>query len=187
MKALEAIQPPDQHLRVIPYFCSNLAGEEKRPKYETVLRAIALKLSFKLDLSVAETAQILHSKATSGLREQPTPSMWRYDLLHKLLEEEPISSIVIILIDGLDECSSIPDTQKVLSLIVELLVNYPQVYFLCSSQQHIEVPIYFNEQMLSRVDVRPEDSRDDMMRFIKHEVAFRKIDVHLKKECIFCL
>lgn len=53
--------------------------------------------------------------------------------------------------------------------------------------QQIEVPTYFNEQMLSRVDVRPEDTRDDMMRFIKHEVAFRKIDVHLKKECIFCL
>jgi hypothetical protein len=177
------MKPNDQDFRVIPYFCSALAGEEKRPTYETVLRGMARKLSYLPDLSIATVARQFHGRAMKGLQESLSPGSWRDDLLFELLKGEPR---VILFLDGLDECNSVSDIQEVLQLMKDILEKFPQVYLLCSSQQHVEVDKYFSGQSVYEVNVQQQDTMEDMKNFIENEIRFRKTDVSLS-ECIFCM
>jgi hypothetical protein len=179
LRELEAIQLPEEPLRVIPYFCSGRVTDDKKPTYETVIRAIACKLSWMPDFSVAQPAKELYNRRTQGYETQASHDEW-VKLLDDLLTGD---SKVVILVDALDAISTDHDGELFLEHMEKVIKDHPQIYFLFSSHANVRVQHYFSPDVLLEVEVKPTATVGDMVEFIKAKIEFRKPK---EKDSIFC-
>lgn len=176
-------------LRIVPYFCTAKKNDSTRPSFETIVRAVARKLSWRPDFSVAQPAQELYGKATQGLPEATTTTGWKKllkDVIRGTSSELPPSRHIVILVDALDECASIEDIEMFLEYMPDILVEFPRIYFLCSSRQHVDVDSKLDLEKY-QIDVTPGSTNDEMTHFIDKEICFRRTKLQVSsKKPIFC-
>jgi hypothetical protein len=178
------IHSQSKALRIIPYFCTTLAGQTKRPNYQIIIRSITQKLALLPDFTLAQLAQDRYNKAQRPPKKKLEEEDWE-KLLKNLVKQEINSSKIVFLVDALDKCdSSSPSAaERLLRFFKELVNEYPHVYFLCSSHPHVPVGTYFETETVYNVDAIPSVTGEEMENFIDTEIKSRKADI---KDSIFC-
>lgn len=175
----------DNALRIIPYFCTASKDGLKRPNYETIIRSLAQKLSWKPDYTVAQLALTMHNDFTTGTQPLVPRPRWE-KLLEDLISEIPKESVVVFLVDALDECSSEDDYGKFLEFMSKMVQKFANIQILLSSRQHINVQRYYKESLLYDVEVLPERTEPDMERHIAGEIQRRRPKEYNDRESVFC-
>ena len=183
LKALEAIQRPEECFRIVTYYCDGRAGDNTRPTYEIVIRAIIQKLSFRPDLSLDPIAQLRYNTARLPMAGSLSIQDWE-QLLDDILAGSPPSLGIIILVDALDECSKREDHEKFLDFMGNILSKYRQVRLLCTSRQHVRVQRYLERTGLHVVSVMPAATAADVAQFINIEIVDRRAKIG--DESVFC-
>lgn len=175
--------------RVVSYFCSARAGME-RPTYEIIIRTIARKLSLlpnhSLDPEIPSEYHKIHDQ-TEGTEPELPISFWE-ELCRGLIERSQQFAKLIILIDALDECSTVEDAEHFTQFMRNTLGKCLNVHFLCTSRQHINVGKYLPSKFYKH-DISVEDTKIDLETFIHKEFDHRKNEQNDWDEdfkCVFC-
>lgn len=141
------------------------------------------------DFKLAGPAEVLHDKATSGLKQSPTIKDWKQlllDLIPQSSEVHDNQTDFVFLVDALDECSTNEDAAQFLELMGEITKCRSNVQFLCSSRQHVPVKRYFPPETLYTVDVVSDKTAQEMEAFIDGEINNRRNVFAGKLNSLFC-
>lgn len=175
---------PDRPLRVIPYFCTALSGEQKRADYSTIIRALARKISLMPDFTLAQRAETFYTEHTRGLQERVETPLWK-EFLRELLRDDKGVSDFVFVIDALDECDSAEepeDSGKLLDFMRELMREFDNIQILCSSRQHVPIKNYFSDEVLYHVDPL-SGPPEEIQNFIRDEIDSRE---DKQRDSVFC-
>lgn len=142
---------------------------------EDVIRSLVVQLAWTLDgTSIEEFVVSLFDKAKPPHNIMPTLEHWSRALLTLC---QRVKKIVIV-IDALDECT---DFRGLLTTLKELRAKLPEkVKFVFSSRAHVRVDKYF--EVPDGVNLSTEDTLEDMLKYLEHEVRSREIDFEYEDE-----
>lgn len=170
LKAIESIQSPDEPLRVIHYFCS--ARSTSQPDLEKVILSLILKLSRRLDRTIASSAYHFYSKWEPETEGDPSIDDWT-DLLDALIAESGQSTRIVVLVDGLDAFEKSEEGELFLETMEYVAAHHHNVFFVFSSHQYVLDGHPFQKSLLVEYKVRQEDTRKDLEAFIDTEIKAR--------------
>jgi hypothetical protein len=183
LQALEAVQTPNEPVRIIPYFCSALGS--KRPDCEIAIRSLVRKLSWKSDYSVADPARSIHNKFTKGLKGDPSIDDWQ-QVLDDLISEYGAAARLVFLVDALDEFIDVEERELFLDHMQKVADKHSNVYLIFMSHHYVRVDRCFDRSILLQYEVRQSDTKKDVETFINTEIRFRR-QAPGSKESIFCM
>jgi hypothetical protein len=176
---------PENAVRIVPYFCSASSNGLERPDYQTIIRSLAQKLSWNPDYTVAQSAHDVWDECFQGNQSPSEPGRWQ-ELLDTLISEIPEESVVVFLVDALDECANTEAIGDLLRFMNGALQKSTNIHVLFSSRQHVSVTRYLGDSLLYDIDLVPETTTADMTRFIQGEIDRRRPTEFKEGESIFC-
>lgn len=147
-----------------------------------------MKLSWTPEFTVALPAQTSYDEHTTPKSNNSVPaegeSEWK-KLLEDLINDISKDSVVVFLVDALDECSNV-NSNQLLNFMAERMKASPNVQFLCSSRQHLQVGRWLEESLLYDLEVSPAMTRTDMERLVRAEIESRRPKPYKEGESVFC-
>jgi hypothetical protein len=149
------------------------------------LRNLIFQLAWNNDWTVAKAAQDAYYDYQRGLHRDYLTSVaaWE-DLFTTLVKDNKNPDGVIVLVDGLDECESV-ERNKMLKFFKKLVSDKPDVRLMLSSQEHVDVDIYFDTTQLTTIRTSPTNTKHDLETFIETEIH-RQQDEESNRHSIMC-
>jgi hypothetical protein len=161
-------------------------------EFETIVRSFTRKLALTPAFTIAPLAQAQYN-TTEGLRstvsaladwEQAGVDKWT-KLLQGLIDDIPKQSAVIFLVDALEQCS--PETPgRLLKFMAARMKASPNVQLVCSSQQHMQVGRWLDNDLFYAPELQPDMTRPDMEGLIKAVINARRPEHYREGESVFC-
>lgn len=169
-------------LRVVSYFCDAGKTGGTRPNHETILRALLYHISLKPDFRMAEPAQKLYNLFHSRQISRKEPVITEWEKLFKDIVAAGIKQYhFVFIVDALDECENLPEAERFLEFMSEVMRDNMNISFLCSSHQHVRIWRYFGkdnkyygQDILEELEMSEKTTAKDIEKFIDGELARRK-------------
>lgn len=172
---------------------SKISGFEKKGlDFETIIRSLAKKLSWTSEFTVASPAQTLYDDCNELKSNNSVPAegkllgtrQWT-KLLGDLINDISKDSVIVSLVDALDECSN-DNSGQLLMFMAERMKASLNVQFLCSSRQHVRVGKWLEESLLYDLEVGSAMTRTEMKRLVRAEIESRRPKEYKTGESVFC-
>ena len=156
---------------MIHYYCTGSKPGETRSNCKQCLRALVRQLaSNPNDLTIAPPVQKEYEKLK---KDNPTDCRFSITecirLLKELIPTDPENLHITLVIDALDECED--SGYELLKVLGNLLRSRPQsIRLLLSSQLHVDVGLYFSDNIIQSLQIKHTMTRDDMHNFIEKKM-----------------
>lgn len=178
-------------LRVISYFCDAGKTGGIRPDHETILRTLICHISLMPNFRMAEPAQALYHKFNNSSAPHKGPIVTEWENLFKDIVFAGTGQYhFVFVVDALDECESLPEAERFLEFMSEVMRDNRNVSFLCSSHQQVRVWRYFGkdnkyygQDILEELEISEKATSENIEKFVDGEIARREKSA---SESAFC-
>jgi hypothetical protein len=129
-----------------------------------MLRSLVWRLWEKLEDRMVEWGKRVVEKMVES---QETTSCRDFGMLWELLDAYLVDRKVVVVLDALDECT---DSKALISAFSQLIGKFPQLKVAITSRRTEEIMHALEPIEKSYFEIRPEDTRDDIRRYLGGDV-----------------